>query len=108
MSAIGSCNASWKDTLLLTSASVGISTSTNTTPAACSLLRAAAITAATCASSPAQNDAGTPMRKPRSGTTLASGEPVMTESSSATSATLRPIGPTVSRVWLMGTTPAPS
>ena len=48
------------------------------------------------------------MRSPRSDTDAAGAPPVMAASSRATSATVRPIGPIVSRVWLIGTTPEPS
>jgi len=53
---------------------------------------------------PAPQHRGNPKALPRNGSALAIGVLVMTESSSATSITVRPIGPTVSRVWLIGTT----
>ena len=108
MSAIGSCSAIGNETFSFNAASPTVSTSMNLTPAAASRARAAPATVATSASRPAQNEAGMPMRMPASGAAAIGVAPVMTASSSATSATVRPMGPTVSRVWLIGTTPAPS
>ena len=109
MSAIGSCSATGNETFSLSAPRPVVSTSTNSTPAEARRARACAITAATCGSSPAQNDAGMPIRRPVSDAgEKIGGSPVMTASSRATSPTVRPIGPTVSRVWLIGTTPAPS
>ncbi len=104
MSAMGSCSATWNETRSLSAARPVVSTSTKTTPAAASLVRAAVITVVTWFSMPAQNDAGVPMRKPRRPMGAALARPVTTASSSAMSATLRAIGPTVSRVRLIGTT----
>ena len=96
------------ETFSLSAEAVGIDVDEDDTRQA-SRARALAITAATCGSSPAQNDAGMPIRRPVSDAgEKIGGSPVMTASSSATSPTVRPIGPTVSRVWLIGTTPAPS
>ncbi len=64
MSAIGSCSASWKDTLLFSACRPGRSTSTKTTPALASRASALMTTAASCESMPSQNEAGTPMRRP--------------------------------------------
>ena len=86
-----------------------MSTSTKVTPADVRRARACDITSATCGSSPAQNDAGMPIRRPDSDAAAKiGGSPVMIASSRATSPTVRPIGPTVSRVWLIVTMPATS
>ena len=83
-----------------------MSTSTKLTPAAASRCSASRTTASTARSSPLHNTAGTPIRSPRSVAGAGISVPVTTESSNATSATVRAIGPAVSRVWLMGSTPA--
>ena len=66
MSSTGSCSATGNETLAFRSASPGRSASTNTTPAASSLPRAAFATASSSGSRPPQNDAGMPMRLPLS------------------------------------------
>jgi hypothetical protein len=104
MSSSGSCSAIGKPTFALSSASPSISASTSTAPAAASRPRARSATGASVPSSPAQNDGGTPSRSPASGTGAAGPVPVIAASSSARSATVRPMGPTVSRVRLIGTT----
>ncbi len=66
------------------------------------------MTVATSASSGCHKAAGTPKRKPAKGTGDGRGWPDSTLSSRATSATVRAMGPTVSRVWLIGTVPLES
>jgi hypothetical protein len=84
-----------------------MSTSTMVTPACRSFSRAASVTVRVSASRSLKKYARyTPSFTPLSDAGAWRERPVMTESSSATSATVWAIGPTVSREWAIGVTPS--
>ena len=102
MAATGSCNAIGNEIESFSAMMPARSASTNTTPASDNFCLAAVATVLTLSSNPVQKLAGIPIFNPLSAFAVGAVVPVITASSSAKSATVRAMGPSVSRVVLIG------
>ena len=110
MSAIGSCSAIGNETLSFSAGEAGdVDLDEHDAGRGQPRLRRAPSPRRPAASSPAQNDAGMPRRRPASDAGAArrrAGDDGVEQRD--VGRRVRAIGPIVSRVWLIGTTPAPS